>query len=100
MDFLKELGLKDINPGTCTGFGEWSNDESAGLIESYNPATGELLGKVYSASDADYEKVLKTAQAAAEKQKSPRSLKYELFLTGRRKTKTNPGSKKNRGRWR
>ncbi|MEZ5472308.1 MAG: aldehyde dehydrogenase family protein [Marinicella sp.] len=61
MDFLKELGLKDVNYGTCTGHDEWSKD-SAGLIESYNPATGELLGKVVSATDADYENVITKAQ--------------------------------------
>ncbi len=62
MDFLKELGLKDVNYGTCTGHNEWSKDDSAGLIESYNPATGELLGKVVSATDADYENVITKAQ--------------------------------------
>lgn len=65
MNFLQELGIKDINPGTCVGVNKWSNDDSAGLIESHNPATGELLGSVYSASEADYDKVIKTAQAAA-----------------------------------
>lgn len=64
MKFLQELGLKDINPGTYTG-DAWSSDESAGLIESHNPATGELLGSVYSASEADYEQIIKTAQTAA-----------------------------------
>ena len=62
MDFLKELGLKDVNNGTCIGPNQWSTDDSAGLIESHNPATGELLGKVMSASDADYENVISKAQ--------------------------------------
>ncbi|WP_154223235.1 L-piperidine-6-carboxylate dehydrogenase [Marinicella rhabdoformis] len=62
MDFLKELGLKDVNYGTCTGPNEWSTDDSAGLIESHNPATGELMGKVVSASDADYENVITKAE--------------------------------------
>ncbi len=62
MDFLKELGLKDVNYGTCTDHNEWSTDDSAGLIESHNPATGELLGKVVSASEADYENVITKAQ--------------------------------------
>jgi aldehyde dehydrogenase (NAD+) len=63
MNFLQELGLKDINPGTY--FGEWSDDTRGGLIESYNPATGELLGKVYSATEDDYEKVISKAQEVA-----------------------------------
>jgi aldehyde dehydrogenase (NAD+) len=62
MDFLKELGLKDVNYGTCTDHNQWSTDESAGLIESHNPATGELLGKVVSASEEDYENVIGKAQ--------------------------------------
>ena len=61
MDFLKQLGLKEVNSGTYFGHNEWSTDDSAGLIESHNPATGELLGKVISSSEADYEKVLKQA---------------------------------------
>lgn len=65
MDFMKELGLKDVNPGTCTGVNQWSTDESAGLIESHNPATGELLGKVVSSSEADYENVLSLAVKTA-----------------------------------
>lgn len=62
MDIFQELGLKDINPGTCFDHNRWSEDQSAGLIESYNPATGELLGKVYSASQADYQQIIEQAQ--------------------------------------
>ncbi|WP_395375335.1 aldehyde dehydrogenase family protein [Marinicella sp. W31] len=62
MNFLKELGIKDVNPGTCTGHNAWSDDTSAGLIDSFSPASGQLLGSVYSASESDYEKVIATAQ--------------------------------------
>lgn len=65
MDFLHKLGLKDINPGTCFDHNQWSEDQSAGLIESYNPATGELLGKVYSASETDYQQIIEQAQKVA-----------------------------------
>ncbi|MGV6851977.1 MAG: L-piperidine-6-carboxylate dehydrogenase [bacterium] len=64
MSFLKELGLGENNPGAYFGNGEWSTTTDAGVIESYNPATGELLGKVYAASYEDYERVIETAQAA------------------------------------
>ncbi len=63
MNFLHELGLKDINPGTY--YGRWSDDTRGSLIESYNPATGELLGKVYSATEDDYEKVILKAKEIA-----------------------------------
>ncbi len=66
MDFLNELGLKQDNSGTYFGNGEWSTTTDAGVIESFNPATGELLGRVYSASEADYERVMQTAQEAFE----------------------------------
>ncbi|MCF6300709.1 MAG: aldehyde dehydrogenase family protein, partial [Proteobacteria bacterium] len=62
MNFLQELGVKDINKGTCIGHDGWSNDSSQGMIESFNPATGELIGKVYSASEADYENVINKAE--------------------------------------
>lgn len=64
MDVLKTLRLEGVQSGTCFAVNEWSNDTSAGIIESINPATGELLGKVYASSEADYEKVLSSARAA------------------------------------
>ncbi len=63
MKFLDELGVKKINFGTCFDHNQWSQTTDAGLIESYNPATGELIGSVYSASDADYEKLVTKAQS-------------------------------------
>ncbi len=62
MNFLKELGLSEYNSGAYFGNGEWSKTTDAGVIESRNPATGELLGKVYAASEADYERVIEVAQ--------------------------------------
>jgi len=62
MNFLKELGIENVNPGTCSGHNVWSDDTSAGLIDSINPATGQLLGSVYSASESDYEQVITQAQ--------------------------------------
>lgn len=64
MDFLKSLGIKDINQGAYFGNGEWSTTTDAGVIESTNPATGDIIGRVYSASEADYERVIKTAREA------------------------------------
>src|SRR5688500_9214660 len=58
---LKSLGLADTNSGTYLGNGEWSKTTDAGVIASRNPATGELLGTVYSASQADYETIVSRA---------------------------------------
>jgi aldehyde dehydrogenase (NAD+) len=58
---LKALGIKDINEGCSTGQNWFSGGE---LIESYSPVDGKLIGKVKSATKADYEKVLHSASEA------------------------------------
>ena len=52
-DILKTLGIQDVNYGACSGEGKWSTNEDGGLLESYNPATGELIAKVYKARESD-----------------------------------------------
>ncbi len=66
MDFLKTLGIEAFNPGAYFGNNEWSSTKDAGLIESFNPANGELIASIYGASEADYERVMDTAQSAFE----------------------------------
>ncbi len=44
-DILNVLGIKDVNYGACSGNGKWSTNEEGGLLESYNPANGELIAK-------------------------------------------------------
>ncbi len=60
---LDSLGLESVNPGTWYG-SESSSDESAALIESINPSTGEVIASVRSTSAAEYEKVVGMAQDA------------------------------------
>src|SRR5680860_1735421 len=57
---LKELEIEEINAGTSTG-----NDffGSGGIIESYSPVDGALIGKVRSTTKEDFEKVMTTATA-------------------------------------
>jgi len=62
---LVALGLTDHESGTYLGHGEWSPTRDAGVLEPVNPATGEVLGKVYASSDADYAKLKERAKAAA-----------------------------------
>ncbi|NQV87611.1 MAG: aldehyde dehydrogenase family protein [Woeseiaceae bacterium] len=59
---LDQLGLGAVNDGTWIG-AKSSADNSAGLIESINPATNEVIASVRSTTPAEYEKVV----AAAEK---------------------------------
>ncbi len=76
MDFLKELGINDTNPGAYNGAwietsGEW--------LESYSPATGKLIAKVRQASPAEYELCVVAAQEAFEKlRRMPAPLRGEL----------------------
>jgi aldehyde dehydrogenase (NAD+) len=66
MDFLKELGVNEFNQGACFGLNEWSKTQDKGILESYNPANGELIGSVYGASQEDYERMMSTAQEVFE----------------------------------
>jgi aldehyde dehydrogenase (NAD+) len=66
MEFLKTLGIEDVNPGAYFGDGEWSQTRDAGIIESVNPANGELIARIYGSSAEDYERVISNAQSVFE----------------------------------
>lgn len=57
---LDSLGLENVNAGTWYG-SESSADESADLIESTNPANGELIASVRSTTSAEYDRVVTMA---------------------------------------
>ncbi|MFM2225482.1 MAG: hypothetical protein RJA07_1684 [Bacteroidota bacterium] len=59
---LAELGIKASNSGVSTGL-NWLKGEAA-IINSYSPVDGKLIASCTSASDADYEKVIVSAQEA------------------------------------
>ncbi len=59
--FLKELGLKDKNPGTSTGF---QTSDSGKYIDSYSPVDGAFIGSVSETTSEEYENVIKTAEEA------------------------------------
>jgi aldehyde dehydrogenase (NAD+) len=63
-DLLKALGLGSTNSGTYLGSGEWSKTTDAGLLQSINPTTNEVIAEVHASSQADYEKIVERAQAA------------------------------------
>ena len=65
-DILKALGLTKINSGTYVGQGEWSKTTDARLIQSINPATNEVIAEVHASNKADYDLIMKRAQAAFE----------------------------------
>src|SRR5688572_13821143 len=61
---LKALGLAAENSGTYLGQGEWSATRDAGVLEPVNPATGEVIARVFASSEDDYETIIERAQAA------------------------------------
>jgi aldehyde dehydrogenase (NAD+) len=61
---LTALGLDGEQSGSYLGQGEWSKTTDAGALQPVNPATGEVLGTVHASSAADYEVIVKRAQAA------------------------------------
>lgn len=61
-EFLSSLGIKKHNPGAYFGDGQWSSTTDAGIKDAINPTTGEVIASVYSASEADYEKVVSKAR--------------------------------------
>jgi aldehyde dehydrogenase (NAD+) len=66
MQFLTDLGVGKTNPGAYLGNGEWSMTQDNGVIDAINPATGETIAQVYSASAEDYDRVIATARAVFE----------------------------------
>jgi len=62
---LKRLGIDSINVGAWSGTLGWSKDIAGSLISSTNPATGEVLAEVRSATVTDYEAVMRSSVEAA-----------------------------------
>ncbi len=63
MEFLKRLGIKEVNYGSSTGL-NWNETESEGELKIHSPVDGNYIASVYQASSEDYEKVLNTAVEA------------------------------------
>jgi len=60
---LDRLGLESVNAGTWSGSEAMSSD-SAPLIESTNPANGEVIASVRATTADEYEKVVSNARQA------------------------------------
>ena len=65
LDFLQELGIKDVNSGAS--YGAWIKSPSGGELTSYSPVDGQPIAKVLQCSAADYEKVVAKAQEGFER---------------------------------
>jgi aldehyde dehydrogenase (NAD+) len=62
-NFLKELGLEAINPGTSTGQNHFAASE-AQTKEIISPVDGKLIGKIAFTTAAEYKQVIETAETA------------------------------------
>jgi aldehyde dehydrogenase (NAD+) len=60
-EILRRLGLSEVNPGTWLG-SESMEDASAALIESINPANGEVIASVRSTSQDEYDALITHAR--------------------------------------
>jgi aldehyde dehydrogenase (NAD+) len=60
-EILTRLDLEEINPGAWCGEQSLPCDGGA-VIESLNPATGDVIASVRAATPADYEHVMSTAR--------------------------------------
>ncbi len=58
---LQQLGVQDMNHGTSTGSQNFGSGEP---MASYSPVDGQLIGKVSTTIEEDYEKVMSVATEA------------------------------------
>ncbi|MCB2204192.1 aldehyde dehydrogenase family protein [bacterium] len=62
MDFLKTLGIKEMNFGASSGR-EWI-ETTGSELSIHSPATGEFIAKVRQANEAEYEQIIARAEKA------------------------------------
>jgi L-aminoadipate-semialdehyde dehydrogenase len=60
-EILKQLGIKEMNSGACTGPDQWLDTTGDNLV-SYNPTTNEPIASVTTCGADDYEKVVAIAR--------------------------------------
>lgn len=65
MEFLKILGIKEINPGAYGGW-QWQHNHSSHWLSSVNPATGHPIAKVSTATLEDYHYLIAESEKAAD----------------------------------
>jgi aldehyde dehydrogenase (NAD+) len=63
LNFIAQLGLKDINHGTSTGQNQFSS-ANAESKEIFSPVDGKLIGKVIFTTESEYIEVITKAQDA------------------------------------
>lgn len=67
---LRDLGIQAVNSGGSTGSGWWAPKGSGPLLQSCNPATGDVLAGVHPCTAEDYRHLVATSQEAFERWRS------------------------------
>jgi len=62
---LANLGLGELNPATWSADGGWLADPAAPRVQSFNPATGEVIASVTATTPAQYERLMASAREVA-----------------------------------
>ena len=63
-EILKGLGLDSVNAGGSTGSHWWTSGKNAPVLESVNPATGEMIAQIRACSADDFERIVQESLAA------------------------------------
>jgi aldehyde dehydrogenase (NAD+) len=61
LDFLKTLGIKEVNSGGCWGPEGWTPIDGREIVPSINPTTGEPIAKVALVTEQDYDVIMNHA---------------------------------------
>ncbi len=63
-EILNQLGIQSINAGACSSPGGWASATNSRLLDSVNPATGEVLAQIFACSATDYAELIEESQRA------------------------------------
>lgn len=61
-DIFKKLGFAQDQSGGCLSSVSWIATAQTGMVESRNPATGDLLARVCGCSESDYDTLVASSQ--------------------------------------
>jgi len=62
--FLQELGIEEINPGSCAGPDDWGNTKNRELMDVVSPIDASVVARVALASEEDYDHVVEATRQA------------------------------------
>ena len=64
MSIFEQLDISTTHAGTCYGPELWTQSDTGPWIESVNPATGDIIGRVKATTAGELESLLQAAQSA------------------------------------